>query len=108
MNPDIEQVLQDAFKTIESTNPAIGRVLVEPEYESESTQFDTAELRNELAGLLASLSGLDGAVLRSHDGLEVEQLGERPALKSLVRRITLHADSADGPWIEVAPPGNWI
>ncbi len=108
MNPDLEIYLQDAFKTMQPTNPAIARVMVEPEYESQAAPVDAALLRDELASLLASFHTVDQRELSTHAGEEVPGLDRCPNLSQVVRRITLHADQEDGPWVEVAPPGYWI
>jgi|SRR3954464_15049183 hypothetical protein len=107
MNPDLEIFLQDVFNEVQSSSPAIGRVVVEPDYESGSTDADPEELRRELARLL-SMQHPDVPALATHPGIEVQISGVYPELAKCVRRIFLHGDKAEGPWIEVAPPGYWI
>ena len=63
----------------------------------------TAELKRVL-----SIQKVDLVELSRHTGFLIDNLDKFPRLQSLVLRITLHADAADGPWVEVAPPGNWI
>src|SRR3954452_2999555 len=107
MNPELEIFLQDVFTEVQSNSSAIGRVVVEPDYESGSTSADPEELRRELARLL-SRQHPDMTALTTHPGVEVQIPGEYPELAKCVRRLFLHADKAEGPWIEVAPPGYWI
>lgn len=108
MNPDIENFLQDALKNLPPSVQGVGRVVVEPDYDS------TAELQNP-QGLIVEFVRLlnaqrvDMVALMSHVGFEVDDFSRYPRVASLVRRISLHADAAaDGPWVEVAPPGYWI
>ena len=108
MNPDLEIYLQDAFKTMQPSNPAVARVMVEPEYESQAAPADAAVLRDELASLLGSFQAIDKREIDTHDGEEVPGLNRCENLRQVVRKITLHADREDGPWVEIAPPGNWI
>ena len=108
MNPDLELYLQDAFKTMQSTNPAIARGMVEPEYELQGPPPDAVLLRDELSSLLSSLQTVDEQKLSTHDGQEVRGLDRCEHLHQVVRRITLHADREDGPWVEISPPGYWI
>ncbi len=108
MNPDLEMYLQDAFKTMQPTNPKIARVMVEPEYESGAAPADAAVLRDELSSLLAAFGDVGDREITTHAGEEVTGLESCQNLHRVVRRITLHADREDGPWVEIAPPGNWI
>ena len=107
MNPDIEFFLEDAFASLPSTSPAIGRVVVEPDYESAPTPGDPQQLRSEFTKLLSGQAADDSA-LQSQNGLEVKIPSDYQLLSKYIRRITLHADSVEGDWIEVAPPGSWI
>ncbi|MBV8832555.1 MAG: hypothetical protein JO108_25420 [Acidobacteriaceae bacterium] len=108
MNPDLEDFLEDAFASVKPTSPAIGRVVVEPEYENQLPRpGDANQLRDELARLIKEQSP-DPAGLSSHEGVEISIPDAYPLLSKVVRRIILHADKAEGPWVEVEPPGNWI
>lgn len=107
MNPDIETFLQDAFKDIQPSVQGVGRVRVEPDYESdavlEKPEAFAAELRKAV-----SVQKVDLLALGSHTGFEIDDMSKFPLLQKLVLRIALHGDGAEGPWVEVAPPGNWI
>jgi hypothetical protein len=107
MNPDIEDFLEEAFASIKPTSDTIGRVVVEPEYESGIPTDDPQQLRGELIELLNGQS-VDDDILKSHDGFEVSIPSRYQLISKYIRRITLHADSVEGDWIEVAPPGYWI
>ncbi len=107
MNPDIEDFLQDAFKDLKPNVQGVGRVLVEPDYESTAALENADQLTAEMRKLL-SAQRVDLVDLKSHTGFEVDDLSKYPNLQKLVLRISLHEDAAEGPWIEVAPPGNWI
>jgi len=107
MHPDLEDFLESAFSEIEPTSAKVGRVAVEPDYEMSPDEHDTAAIAEELRNLLARQSPA-GDQLTSFDGVEAKVGPEFGLLKKYLRRVTLHADAADGPWIEVAPPGNWI
>ncbi len=107
MNPDIEDFLEDAFASIMPTSSAIGRVVVEPDYESGLAGDDSQQLRGEFLELLNG-QNVDGKTLQSQDGFEVSIPSRYGLLSKYVRRITLHADSVEGDWVEIAPPGNWI
>ncbi len=107
MNPKVEFFLEKAFQSVQPTSPEIGRVVVEPDYEIEPSPHDTGHLASELVQCLREQS-LDGAALASHEGFEIEIPGSYRRLTKYILRITLHQDKAEGPWVEVAPPGNWI
>jgi hypothetical protein len=107
MNPDLEFFLESAFAAIEPSSSRIGRVVVEPDYDVSFAPEDRTPLRNELIRFLESLKP-DQANLESFDGFEASIGANYPILKKYVRRISLHAGRADGDWIEVMPPGNWI
>jgi hypothetical protein len=107
MNPDLEVFLQDVFGNLERGNIPVPRVAVEPDYESGSTDVDPAKLRSELSQFLAEQQ-VDKKTLSSHEGIEIGVPKEYLQLSRAVRRVFLHADKEDGPWIEVIPPGNWI
>lgn len=107
MHPDLEFFLEETFKTVEPTAAYIGRAVVEPDYNADVDIADGAALRQELLECLLAQSPLPGE-LKSPDGYEVEIPSKYPVLAKYVRRISLHEDTVEGPWIEVAPPGNWI
>jgi hypothetical protein len=107
MNPEVEFFLEKALGSVQPTSPEIGRVVVEPEYEAKPIPRDAGHLASELIQCVQEQM-LDPAALSSHDGLEIQIPGSYRLLKKYIRRITLHHDKADGTWVEVAPPGNWI
>ena len=107
MNPDIELFLQDAFKNLKPTIQGVARVRVEPDYESDAPLQNADQLTAELSKLL-STQKVDLVALGTHNGFEVDDLTKYPNLQRLVRRVSLHGDLEDGPWVEVAPAGNWI
>jgi hypothetical protein len=107
MNPDLEVFLQDTFAKVQRGDSPVPRVAVEPDYEWGSSDADPAKLRAELSELLARQQ-VDTKTLSSHEGIEVAVPSEYTELAKAVRRVFLHGDREDGPWIEVVPPGNWI
>ena len=108
MNPDLEIFLEDAFEPVAPTSGAIGRVVVEPDYETEHpTTANAGQLRDELISLLNEQSP-DTVRLHSHEGVEIAIPERYRLLSRFLRRVTLHADKPEGAWVEVEPPGNWI
>ena len=107
MNPDLEDFLEAAFTSIKPTSATIGRVVVEPDYDSGVIGSDSQGLRSELIELL-NRQNVDGNALKSQDGFEVKIPSRYRLLSKYIRRITFHADSVEGDWVEVAPPGYWI
>lgn len=107
MNPELEFFLENAFRSVQPTSAEIGRVVVEPDYNINPSRHDAGHLASELVQCLREPS-FDAAALSSHEGFEIAIPGSYRLLKRYIRRITLHQNKADGPWIEVAPPGNWI
>ena len=107
MNPDLEFFLEKAFTGIEPSSSRIGRVVVEPDYDVVFRPEDERPLRDELVRFVDSLMP-EESNLQSFDGFETEIGKQFPLLKKYVRRLSLHADKANGDWIEVVPPGNWI
>ena len=107
MNPEIEDFLENAFASVKPTSDEIGRVVVEPDYESGPAADDGQQLRSELIELVTG-QHVDRAALNSQDGFEVTIPSRYKLLSKYIRRITLHADSVEGDWVEVAPPGYWI
>ena len=107
MHPDLEFFLEEAFQGVKQTSPEIGRVVIEPDYDVAPDSKDAGHLASELLQCLREVTLVPDA-LRSHDGQEVDVSGPCRLLRKYIRRITLHSDSIEGDWIEVAPPGNWI
>jgi hypothetical protein len=98
MHPDLEFFLEEAFDDIEPAIPGVGRVVVEPDYDAAPAAADKTKLTEELLDFVK-------------DHPEPGELAVPPGLKVLakyIRRVQLRKDSLDGPWVEVAPPGNWI
>ncbi|MBV9306605.1 MAG: hypothetical protein JOZ45_10715, partial [Acidobacteriaceae bacterium] len=81
--------------------------VVEPDYDSGVVADDEQQLRSEFIELLNG-QNVDGNALKSHDGFEVKIPDRCKLLSKYIRRITFHADSVEGDWVEVAPPGYWI
>jgi hypothetical protein len=107
MHPDLQFFLEDTFKTVEPTAAYIGRAVVEPDYEADVDLEESSALRQELIDCLLVQSPLPGQ-LKDPDGYEVTVPSKYPVLTKYIRRITLREDRVEGPWVEVAPPGNWI
>ncbi len=107
MHPELETFLDHAFEAVQPISAQVGRVVVEPDYEVSPAGHDARHLASELVQCLRE-QGLDPAALGSHGGFEIEIPGSYRLLRKYIRRITLHQDKADGAWVEVAPPGNWI
>lgn len=104
MHPELEFFLEKAFASVQRTSPDIGRVVVEPDYNAAPDAKDADRLASELVQRLRDAS-VDKNALAGHEGQAIEPSG---LLQKYIRRITLHADTVEGDWIEVAPPGNWI
>jgi hypothetical protein len=107
MNLEIEDFLENAFASIKPTSDAIGRVVVEPDYESGTAADDGQQLGSELTELLNE-QRINKDALNSLDGFDVKIPSRYKLLSKYLRRITLHADSVEGDWVEVVPPGYWI
>jgi hypothetical protein len=108
MNPELDAFLNDAFQAVQPTSPEIGRVVVTPDFEATADQQDKQQLSDELTRLLGEQRP-DHTALATADGFGVPVSNNCPLLAKYVRSITLHRDPpAEGPWVEVAPPGNWI
>lgn len=106
MNPEIETMLEDAFEPIQPVSTTVGRVAVEPDYESGLTPAETPQIRAELEKLLQGVK-LSATDIASHDGQNIDFSGSS-LLSRYLRKISLHGGEADTPWVEVVPPGNWI
>lgn len=108
MNPELDAFLNEAFQSIEPTSPGVGRVVVTPDFDTTANPQDRDKLTDELTDLLRAQSP-DPAKLASADGLDIPVSNTYGLLAKYVRSVTLHHDPpAEGSWIEVAPPGNWI
>jgi hypothetical protein len=107
MHPDLEQFLEDAFASVQPSSPAIGRVVVEPDYDVAPDPKDAGNLASELVQCLREAK-IDKTALASHEGFEIQIPSAYRLLHRYVRSVTLHANTIEGEWIEVAPPGNWI
>jgi len=107
VHPDLEDFLANAFASVEPVSKAIGRVVVEPDYAVAPDDGDASELAAQLTEVLrGQLTAGDD--LASRGGAELKIDDKHPVLRKYLRRITLHADTVEGSWVEVAPPGNWI
>lgn len=104
MHPELEFFLEQALDSMEPVLPAVGRVVVEPDYDVNPAAEDADALARELL----SRQTPDPAKLASSEGDPVTIPSASPMLRKYLRSITMHQDSAEGAWIEVAPPGNWI
>jgi len=107
MDPQLEFFLQDAFKGVQPTSPKIGRVVVEPDYDVNPVAQEGEPLAGELVQCLREYS-TDAAQLGARAGSEIRIPDRFRLLAKYVRRITLHETPKEEPWVEVAPPGNWI
>ena len=107
MNPGLEFFLEDAFAGVQPTSSAIGRVVVEPDYDVNPEERDRDALAGELTRAIATQSP-DAAQLAGAGGYKVAISQGFPLLAKYLRSVTLHADGVEGAWVEVAPPGNWI
>ncbi len=107
MNLELEDFLERSLASVQPVAQGIGRVVVEPDYDVDFVEEDAAKLPGELTGCIRD-QRTDLLALQSPNGFEVEISPKHALLKKYVRRITLHADGVEGPWVEVAPPGNWI
>jgi hypothetical protein len=107
MDPQLEFFLEDAFKSVQPTSPEIGRVVVEPDYDTTPDQKEGDQLAAELHSCIQEQS-LNATDLASSQGFELKITSKYPLLRKYVRSITLHQAPTERPWVEVAPPGNWI
>ena len=107
MNLDVETFLENAFEAIQPTSAGIGRVVVEPDYEVQVSPEDAGRLAEDLTQFLQG-APRDSAAIASPQGYDVEIPKQFELLRKYLRQITLHGEPVEGPWIEVAPPGNWI
>ena len=103
MNLNVEPFLEDAFESVKQTSDKIGRVIVEPNYDADISAQDAPDLAKQLQECLRDVTAPP-----SPQGLEIRIPEHLALLTKYLRQITLHADKIEGPWVEVAPPGNWI
>ena len=107
MHPDLDEFLERVFAPVQPVSKSIGRVVVEPDYETGPDENDTQALAAELAQCIADRFN-PAEPITSTEGLDVAIGREFGLLKKYLRRITLHSDTVEGAWVEVVPPGNWI
>jgi hypothetical protein len=107
MDPQLEFFLEEAFSAVRPTSPQIGRVVVEPDYDISPDQKERDQLADELVSCIQEQSP-NASDLASPQGWELKIPTKYPLLTKYLRSITLHQTPAERPWVEVAPPGNWI
>ena len=107
MDPQLESFLEDAFKSVKSTSPEIGRAVVEPDYDVSPDPRERDQLARELVQCIHE-HPITADELAMPEGANIEIPGKFPLLRKYIRSITLHRTPTEQPWIEVAPPGNWI
>jgi hypothetical protein len=107
MDPQLEFFLEDAFESVQPTSPEIGRVVVEPDYDTTPDEKERDQLAAELNSCIQEQS-TDATDLGAPEGFELKITNKYPLLRKYVRSITLHQTPTERPWVEVAPPGNWI
>lgn len=107
MHPDLDFFLEHAFEAVQPTSPEIGRVVLEPDYDVSPVEQDAAALAGELIQCIKEQSPDSGAI-SSREGFAIKIPEGYPLLHKYIRSITLHQDRAEGAWVEVEPPGNWI
>ncbi len=107
MDPQLEFFLEDAFRGVRPTSPAVGRVVVEPDYDTSPNPEDRDRLASDLVRCIEGLS-VNETELAAPAGFSIEIGDAYPVLAKYVRRITLHQTPPEQPWVEIAPPGNWI
>jgi hypothetical protein len=107
MDPELEFFLEDAFSSVRPTSSQIGRVVIEADYDISPDHEERDQLANELVRCIQEHSP-SPTELASHEGWKRNVPNRYPVLAKYVRSITLHQAPTERPWIEVAPPGNWI
>jgi hypothetical protein len=107
MHPELEFFLESAFDGVRPSLPNVGRVVVEPDYDLSPDEDEKQKLTEELEQLLSTQT-VNPSAVSSSEGQALAIPGSLKTLSKYVRSVTLHADSVEGAWIEVAPPGNWI
>ncbi len=107
MHPDLDEFLERILACVQPISNSVGRVVVEPDYDTQPEERDASALAKQLTECIAAQAGL-AEPIASPQGREVPIGAEYPLLKRYLRRIMLHSDTVEGAWVEVAPPGNWI
>ena len=107
MDPQLDFFLECALELVQPTSPEIGRVVVEPDYDVSPVEEDAGALREELIQCIKEQSP-NPAAIASREGFAIEIPERYPLLRKYIRAIKLHQDRAEGAWVEVEPPGNWI
>ena len=107
MDPQLDFFLEDAFKSVQPTSPQIGRVVVDPDYDVSPDPRDRDQLAKELVQCIQEHVP-DTTELASPQGFEINVTKSFQILAKYILHITLHREPAEQPWVEVAPPGNWI
>jgi hypothetical protein len=107
MDPQLEFFLEEAFSAVSPISSQIGRVVVEPDYDISPDQQERDQLVDELVRCIQEQSP-NATDLASRHGWELKVPKNYPILGKYLRSITLHQAPAERPWVEVAPPGNWI
>jgi hypothetical protein len=107
MDPQLEFFLEDAFASVRSTSPQVGRVVVEPDYDISPDEQEQNELADELIRCIQEHSP-KAKELPPSEGWKLTVPSKYPVLAKYVRSITLHQAPTECPWVEVEPPGNWI
>ncbi len=107
MHPELEDFLESAFDSVQPTSSMIGRVVVEPDYDVKPDPSCASHIAQQLSECIRNQQLVNDR-LATLGGLEVTIGPEYNLLRKYLRRITLHADSVEGAWVELAPPGNWI
>jgi hypothetical protein len=107
MHVELEDFLESAFDPIQPSSSKIGRVVVEPDYDVQPDPSCASHIAQQLSDCIRN-QPLTGDRLAARNGLEATIGPEYDLLRKYLRRITLFADPLEGPWVEVAPPGNWI
>jgi hypothetical protein len=107
VHAELEDFLENAFASIHPSSSRIGRVVVEPDYNVRPDPSCASQIAQQLLDCIRN-QPLTSDKLAARGGLEANIGPEYDLLRKYLRRISLHADPVDGPWIEIAPPGNWI
>jgi hypothetical protein len=107
MDPQLEFFLEDAFNSLSATSPQIGRVVAEPDYDVTPDEKERDQVAAQLIQCVQEQSP-DAAKLASPQGYEIKVPGTYPVLAKYIRKLILYRNPKEEPWVEVAPPGNWI
>jgi hypothetical protein len=107
MDPQLEFFLEEAFSAVRPTSSQIGRVVIEPDYDISPDQQERDQLADELVRCIQEQSP-NATDIASPQGWELKIPAKYPLLTKYLRSIRLHQTPTERPWVEVAPPGNWI